>query len=145
MNLDFSGLNNIAPRTNGEALRQPARAGGIPIHPDTLKGHTEPQRSQQGHISQAEYERIVGAAKKIIEEDRINHEIEKGCRLQVLQDIERKANPYLLLLVLAEAVGRLSRCGDSYFLEVKQKLIDVYGHDISEDQVNPDTGFIDLL
>lgn len=142
MNLDFSGLNRIAHRTNGEAPRQLTRAEGIPIHPEPLEGHTEPPRPLQ---MQADYERIVRAAKKIIENDRINHEIEKGCRLQVLQDIERKANPYLLLLVLAEAIGRLSKCGDSYFLEVKQKLIDVYGHDISEDQVNPDTGFIDLL
>ena len=142
MNLDFTRLDNIAHRTNTEAPRQPASARGIPIHPNIIKGHTEPQRSPQGHTSQSDHEKLVEAAKKIIEEDRINHEIEKGCRLQVLQDIERKANPYWLLLVLAEAVGRLSKCGDSYFLEVKQKLIDVYGHDISEDPVNPDTGFI---
>lgn len=142
MNLDFTRLDSIAPRTNGETPGQPVRAEDIPIHPEPLGGHTEPPSPLQ---MQTDYERIVGAAKKIIENDRINHEIEKGCRLQVLQDIERKANPYLLLLVLAEAVGRLSKCGDSYFLEVKQKLIDVYGHDISEDQVNPDTGFIDLL
>lgn len=142
MNLDFTRLDNIAHRTNAEAPKQPAKARGIPIHPSIIKGHTEPQRSPQGHTTQSDYEKLVEAAKKIIEEDRINHEIEKGCRLQVLQDIERKANPYWLLLVLAEAVGRLSKCGDSYFLEVKQKLIDVYGHDISEDPVNPDTGFI---
>lgn len=133
MNLDFTKLDSIAPRTNGEAPRQPARADGIPIHPDTLKGHTESQRSQQGHISQAEYERIVGAARKIIAEYKLSREIAEGCRLQVLQDIERKANPYLLLLVLAEAVGRLSKCGDSYFLEVKSKLIEVHGHDPSEE------------
>jgi hypothetical protein len=142
MNLDFTRLDSIAPRTNGEAPREPARAGGVQIHPKPLRGHTEPTIPLQ---TQADYERIVGAAKKIIENDRINHEIEKGCRLQVLLDIERKSNPYWLLLVLAEAVGRLSRCGDSYFLEVKQKLIDVYGHDISEDPVNPDTGFVDLF
>ena len=142
MDLDFSKLDGIAPRTNGEAPREPATAEGIQIQPEQLGGHTEPPSPLK---TQADYERIVGAAKKIIENDRINHEIEKGCRLQVLQDIEKKANPYLLLLVLAEAVGRLSRCGDSYFLEVKQKLIDVYGHDISEDPVNPDTGFVDLF
>lgn len=143
MNLDFSKLNNIALRMNTEASRETLAARGNIINPDTLRGHTEPQRSPQGHILQAEYEKIVAAAKKIIEEDRINHEIEKGCRLQILQDIEKKANPYWLLLVAAEAIGRLSRCGDDYFLEVKNKLIEVYGHDISEDKVNPDTGFIE--
>lgn len=143
MNLDFSKLNEIAHRTNGEAPREPVRAEGIPTRLDTLKEPTEPQRSLQGYISREEYKRVLETAMQIIENDRMNHEIEEGCRLQVLQDIERKANPYWLLLVLAEAVGRLSRCGNNYFQEVKQKLIDVYGHDISEDQINPDTGFIE--
>lgn len=139
MNLDFSGINNISPKTSGEASRELLTDDGVRLQPEPFKGHTEPPRPIQ---AQTDYERIVEAAKKVIENDRINHEIEKGCRLQVLQDIEKKTNPYLLLLVLAEAVGRLSRCGDSYFLEVKQKLVAVYGHDISEDPVNPDTGLI---
>lgn len=75
MDLDFSKLDGIAPRTNGEAPREPARAEGIQIQPEQLGGHTEPPSPLK---TQADYERIVGAAKKIIENDRINHEIEKG-------------------------------------------------------------------
>lgn len=127
MNLDFTRLDSIAPGTNGEAPRQPARAEG---HKDALQ-------------AQADYARIIEAAKEVIKEDRINYEMAEGCMLQVLQDIERKRNPYVLILFLAEAVGRLSNRGDEYFSQVKQKLIDVYGHDISDDNVNPDTGLIE--
>lgn len=75
----------------------------------------------------------IAAAQKIIAEHKLSHEIAEGCRLQILQDIERKENPYKLLLLAAEAIGRLDFKGDSFFLQVHQKIIEVYGRDISQD------------
>lgn len=79
----------------------------------------------------------IATAQKIIAEYKLSHEIAEGCRLQILQDIERKENPYKLLLLAAEAISRLDYKGDTFFLQVKNKLIEVYGHDPSED--NPET------
>lgn len=78
----------------------------------------------------------IATAQKIIAEYKLSHEIAEGCRLQILQDIERKANPYNLLLFAAEAISRLDNEGDTFFLQVKNKLIEVYGHDPSKD--NPE-------
>jgi hypothetical protein len=74
----------------------------------------------------------IAAAQKIIAEHKLSHEIAEGCRLQILQDIERKENPYKLLLLAAEAIGRLDFKGDSFFLQVRDKLTQVHGFDISE-------------
>lgn len=133
MELDFSKINNIAVRGTESPVTGLLSDKGTPIQAGELKGHTEPLRSLQGHIKQTDRERLIEAAIQIIENDRINHEISEGCRLQILQDLERKENPYKLLLFAAEAIGRLSNCGDSYYLQVKNKLIEVYGHDVSED------------
>lgn len=75
----------------------------------------------------------IATAQKIISEYKLSHEIAEGCRLQILQDLERKENPYKLLLLAAEAISRLDYKGDTFFLQVKNKIIEVYGRDISED------------
>lgn len=75
----------------------------------------------------------IAAAQAIINHHNLNHEISKGCRLQILNDLERKENPYKLLLYAAEAIGRLDNQGDTFFSEVQNKIIEVWGRDISED------------
>ena len=72
-------------------------------------------------------------ASDIENEYRINTEIATGCRLQILKDIEQKQNPYRMLLTAAEAIGRQAGQGDSFFLQVQSKLIEVYGKDIAEE------------
>lgn len=74
----------------------------------------------------------IAAAQAIINHHNLNHEISKGCRLQILNDLERKENPYKLLLYAAEAIGRLDNQGDTFFSEVQNKIIEVWGRDISE-------------
>lgn len=63
----------------------------------------------------------------------LKHKIAEGCRLQILQDIKDKQNPYRMLLTAAEAISRLDDAGDTFYLQVREKLIEVYGHDISEE------------
>lgn len=63
----------------------------------------------------------------------LKHKIAEGCRLQILQDIKDRQNPYRMLLTAAEAISRLDDAGDTFFLQVRDKLIEVYGRDISED------------
>lgn len=63
----------------------------------------------------------------------LKHKIAEGCRLQILQDIKAKQNPYKMLLTAAEAISRLDEAGDTFFLQVRDKLIEVYGRDISAD------------
>lgn len=75
----------------------------------------------------------LAAAQRLIAEHKQSHEIAEGCRLQILQSLEQRENPYKLLLLAAEAIGRLDYAGDTFFLQVQQKLIDVYGRDVSED------------
>lgn len=85
----------------------------------------EPQTDQQNNP--------IAAAQWIIKEYKVNREIAEGCRLQILQDIEQKENPYKILLYAAEVISRLEFKGDTFFLQVKNKLIEVHGHDISND------------
>lgn len=85
----------------------------------------EPQPEQQNNP--------IAAAQWIINEYKTNREIAEGCRLQILQDIEAKENPYKILLYAAEVISRLEFKGDTFFLQVKNKLIEVHGHDISND------------
>lgn len=61
-------------------------------------------------------------AQKIIAEYKLSHEIAEGCRLQILQDIKPGANLVLLLLTAAEAISRLDYKGDTFYLQVKEKL-----------------------
>lgn len=89
-------------------------------------------RSEQGAAPNPNSNPIA-AAQKVIAEYKLSHEIAEGCRLQILQDIERKENPYKLLLAAAEAISRLDYAGDTFFLQVRNKLIEVHGHDPSED------------
>lgn len=63
----------------------------------------------------------------------LKHKIAEGCRLQILQDIKDKQNPYRMLLTAAEAISRLDDAGDTFFLQVRDKLIEVYGRDVSAD------------
>lgn len=63
----------------------------------------------------------------------INLTISEGCRRQILQDIKAKQNPYKMLLTAAEAISRLDNDGDTFYLQVRDKLIEVYGRDVSED------------
>lgn len=85
----------------------------------------EPQTDQQNNP--------IAAAQWIIKEYKVNREIAESCRLQILQDIEQKENPYKILLYAAEAISRLEFKGDTFFLQVRNKLIEVHGHDISND------------
>lgn len=78
----------------------------------------------------------IAAAQKIIDEYKRSHEIAEGCRLQILRGIENGRDPYTLLLIAAEAIGRLDNMGDGFFLQVKNKMIDVciYGQGTAEDK-----------
>ena len=89
--------------------------------------HPEPQRTAPTDTAP------IAAAQWIINEYKTNREIAEGCRLQILQDIEKKENPYKILLYAAEVISRLEFKGDTFFLQVKNKLIEVHGHDISND------------
>ena len=63
----------------------------------------------------------------------LKYKISEGCRLQILQDIQKRQNPYRILLTAAEAISRLDNDGDTFYLQVRDKLIEVYGRDLSED------------
>lgn len=116
MSLDFSGLNNISSRTGKNDQRHLVKTEGITV--------PAPENNP------------IAAAQAIINHHNLNHEISKGCRLQILHDLERKENPYKLLLYAAEAIGRLDNQGDTFFSEVQNKIIEVWGRDISEDSPN---------
>lgn len=109
----------------------------------TLEEYARQQRSEAGSTpppppAPAEHEHNpIAAAQKIIADYKFDHEVAEGCRLQILQDIENKVNPFKLLLYAAEAISRLDRKGDGFFLQVQSKLIEVYGADITEpDKIN---------
>lgn len=74
----------------------------------------------------------IAIAQKVIAQYRLNHEIAEGCRLQILQGIESKENPYKLLLCAAEAIGRLDFRGDTFYLQVQEALKQAHGYDITE-------------
>lgn len=92
-----------------------------------------PRRTREEFEREGENTNSIAVAQKIIKEYRLNHEISEGCRLQILKDLERKENPYKLLLIAAEAIGRLDFKGDNFYFQVKNKLIEIYGSDISEE------------
>lgn len=107
-----------------EYARQQAqqRAAAPGLHPEQGTAPAAPPAYSQ-----------LAAAQRLIAEHKQSHEIAEGCRLQILQSLEQRENPYKLLLLAAEAIGRLDYAGDTFFLQVQQKLIDVYGRDVSED------------
>lgn len=105
-----------------------------------LRDYAQKQKEAQQDFTQQEVQGAtiqnnnpIAAAQEIIYEYKINREIAESCRLQILQDIERKENPYTLLLLAAEAISRLEFKGDTFFLQVRNKLIEVYGYDVSQD------------
>jgi hypothetical protein len=90
---------------------------------------TTPQQPEPAPIQQRpELQGLIKPAPK-----ELKHKIAEGCRLQILQDIKDKQNPYRMLLTAAEAISRLDDAGDTFYLQVREKLIEVYGHDISEE------------
>lgn len=104
-----------------QAQQRAAEPAATELHPE--RGTAPPA---------AAYSQLA-AAQKIIAEHKLSHEIAEGCRLQILQSLEQRENPYKLLLLAAEAIGRLDFMGDNFFLQVQGKLIEVYGRDVSED------------
>lgn len=76
----------------------------------------------------------IAAAQAIIKDNKFRHEVAKGCRLQILQELEQGANPFKLLLYAAEAIGRLDSGADTFFLQVQQKILDVYGEEVTEQE-----------
>ena len=107
----------------------------------TLKEYAESQKKKRRRHSsdpepapQTMDTNPIATAQRIIFEHKLSHEMAEGCRLQILQDIERKENPYKMLLYAAEAIGRLDNMGDSFTLQVKKALIKAHGHDPSEDK-----------
>ena len=75
----------------------------------------------------------IAAAQRLIKERKLSQDIAEGCRLQILHDLDQKGNPYKMLLCAAEAIGRLDYQGDTFFLQVQQKIIDVYGQEALND------------
>lgn len=106
-----------------EAYARQREAQGKPPELTQDQSKTAPQ----GNYSQ------LAKAQKIIAEHELSHEIAEGCRLQMLQCIERKENPYKIILLAAEAIGRLDFMGDAFYLQMQSKLIEAHGRDVSED------------
>lgn len=75
----------------------------------------------------------IAAAQRLIKEHKLSQDIAEGCRLQILHELEQRGNPYNIILLAAEAIGRLDYKGDTFFLQVQQKIIDVYGQDALSD------------
>lgn len=90
---------------------------------------TTPQQPEPAPIQQRP--ELQGLIKPAPNE--LKHKIAEGCRLQILQDIQDKQNPYRMLLTAAEAISRLDDAGDTFYLQVQQKLIEVFGRDVSAD------------
>ena len=122
MDLDFSVINNISPRTpkNGAVTHGGAR--GIVTPPRAVKAHSEPVRSCAGYPTLREQQRLYESAVKVLKNEQINRKAAEGCRRQILLDLENGKDPREILLFAAEAIGRLSGCGDSFFEEVREKL-----------------------
>ena len=67
----------------------------------------------------------------------ISHEIAEGCRLQILQDIEHRENPYKLLLLAAEAISRLDYKGDTFFLQVRKTIMELSAAEPAKSKSRP--------
>lgn len=67
--------------------------------------------------------------KQIIKETQINRQITEGCKLQILQSIAAKENPYKIILAAAEAIGRACNQGDSFYLQVQQAIYKAWNYD----------------
>ena len=88
--------------------------------------------AQQNQEAAADF-KTVSAVDRTAADKPLNNKISEGCRLQILKDLQEKQNPYRILLTAAEAISRLDNEGDTFFLQVRDKLIEIYGRDISED------------
>lgn len=94
----------------------------------------EPERDKMEHQGAGQGNRNpIAAAQTIVKEWKISHKIASGCYEQILHELDHKGNPYKILLLAAEAIGRLDLYGDTFFLQVQQKIIEVYGEEILKD------------
>ena len=84
-----------------------------------------PVSGSYGYASLREQQRLLESAVKVLKNEQINRKAAEGCRRQILLDLENGKDPYELLLLAAEAIGRLSGCGDSFFEAVREKIGDV--------------------
>lgn len=107
-------------------LREYAQNNPAPAEPEPAPA---PRSERQAGTSS---EGAAGQAARILHEYDINRQAAEGCKAQILHDIKRKQNPYLLLLLAAEAIGRLTGEGDNFLLEVNESLERVHGKDIAK-------------
>lgn len=61
---------------------------------------------------------------------KVNKEIADGAKAQILLDISKKENPFLMLLYASEVVSRMSGDGDQFFLKVRAELLKTYDDDV---------------
>ena len=122
MNLDFSVINNISPRTpKNDAVTHGSKRGIVTL-PLAAEARREPVSGSYGYASLREQQRLMEKAVKVLKNERLNREIAKGCREQILLDLGKGKDLREILLFAAEAIGRLSGCGDSFFEEVREKI-----------------------
>ena len=109
--LNFSKLNQISNTEIVQSVQKPIK--------EDIPTPEQARTASTGELRQV--------ALRIIENYHINQEIAAGCKAQILKDIEDKKNPYRMVYAAVEAISRLTGDGDTFFLQVKQKIADVHG------------------
>lgn len=120
MNLDFSAIEKISTRKPKNGTLQARREFILPGGETRL---TEPVNGSYGYASLREQQRLMETAMKVLKNERLNREIAEGCKAQILLDIGKGKDLREILLFAAEAISRLSGCGDSFFDEVRDGVV----------------------
>lgn len=128
MKLDMSFITGTGVQTPSEPREAPSadKGGGAPADPSRYLFPAEAPAVSAANMSTTEKDAYITRTQRT---RAFEQAVAAGCKAQILLDIEQKQDPYRMLLCAAEAIGQLSGNGDSYFLEVQQKLREVYGTD----------------
>lgn len=70
---------------------------------------------------------------------KVNREIADGVKAQILLDISKKENPFLMLLYASEVISRMSGDGDQFFLKVRAELLKTYDDDVLQSTNHEET------
>lgn len=122
MDLD---LSFITGNSESDSRNAPERTESHAEPPQGLNPSNytpNPQNAVQSPLDPLENELAIKAAKRILDNNKVNREATDGIMKQIEIDLAAHKDPCTLLLYAAEALDRISGRGDGYIKRIEQAL-----------------------
>lgn len=122
MDLDLSFITGNSESATTNAPERPRTHTEPPqsLNPSNYTPST--QNTVQRTLDPTESELAIKAAKRILDNNKVNREATDGIMKQIEIDLAAHKDPCTLLLYAAEALDRISGRGDGYIKRIEQAL-----------------------